>query len=225
LVGITAYLAIHHVTYVRTYVGLTNQCPHSCDPLNPKALILIQNTGASYGLTPFMSDFIDNVSVRDITKVNNVIGIGTTLHKFTNIKGFPLYLPCVLYHLPETDVHLLSPQTYCQMHIVYLKVYDNCVCMLLKTSTINTCIVMEEHSLYFVFGSFVSGKAEKALASNMHSGLCHTHLNALDFSMTIILGILGNLHNSVHLIWSIFQISAVLALGRGGNFLLSLATA
>ncbi len=44
------------------------------DHLNPKTLILIWDTGASAGLTPFGSDFIDYVEcetdVRDITKVN-----------------------------------------------------------------------------------------------------------------------------------------------------------
>ena len=53
--------------------------------------------------------------------------------------------------------------------------------MLLKTSTIEIQIVREEHNLPVVFDSFVSGKAKKALASNMRSGLCHTRLNALDF--------------------------------------------
>jgi len=51
------------------------------------SVILIWDTGASYGLTPFRSDFIDYVEcdmpVRDVTKVNKVIGIGTTLHKLT----------------------------------------------------------------------------------------------------------------------------------------------
>jgi len=66
--------------------------------------------GAFYGLTPFWSDFIDYVKceipVRDVTKVNTVVGIGTTLHKLTDINGNPEYLPCVSYHLPETDVRL-----------------------------------------------------------------------------------------------------------------------
>jgi hypothetical protein len=53
--------------------------------------------------------------------------------------------------------------------------------MLLKTSTIELHIVREEHNLPVVFNSFVSGKAKKALASHMRSGLCHTCLNALDF--------------------------------------------
>jgi len=133
--------------------------------------------GRVYGLTPFRSDFIDYVKceipVRDVTKVNTVVGIGTTLHNVTE--------PCVSYHLPKTDVHLFSPQTYHQMHGGYSEVHSNCVRMLLKTSTIKIRIMREEHNLPVVFDSFVSGKAKKALASNMRSGLCHTRLNALDF--------------------------------------------
>ncbi len=61
------------------------------DRLNPKTLILIWDTGASAGLTPFWSDFIDyvvcEIDVCDITKVNKVVGIGTTLHNFVNNNG------------------------------------------------------------------------------------------------------------------------------------------
>ena len=57
--------------------------------INPKTLILIWDTGGSCGLTPFKSDFIDyfecDIDVRDVTKVNKVIGIGTTLHKLLMI--------------------------------------------------------------------------------------------------------------------------------------------
>jgi len=46
--------------------------------------------GVFYGLTPFRSDYNDYVKcelpVRDVTKVNTVVGIGTTLYKFTDIK-------------------------------------------------------------------------------------------------------------------------------------------
>ena len=124
-------------------------------------LVLIWDTGTSYGLTPFRSDFIDYVKceipVRDVTKVNTVVGIGTTLHKFTDINGNPVYLPCVSYHLPETDVCLFSPQTYHQMHGGYSEVHSNCIHMLLKTSTIKIRIMREEHNLPVVFDSFVSG--------------------------------------------------------------------
>jgi hypothetical protein len=175
-------------TYGGTY---ETQCPHTNDLLDPKSVILIWDMGGSHGLTLFRSDFIDNVkceiAIRDVTKVNKVVGIGTTLHKFTVIKGFSVYLPCILYHIPETDVRLFSPQTYHQMHGGYSEVYGNCVRMLLKTSTINIRAVREEHNLPVVFDSFVSEKAKKTLASKMRSGICHTHLNALDFSMTMIL--------------------------------------
>ncbi len=122
------------------------------------------DTDASYGVTPFWSDFIDYVKceipVRDVTKVSTVVGIGTTLHKFTDINGNPVYLHCVSYHLPKTDVHLFSPQTYHQMHGGYSEVHSDCVRMLLKTSTIKIGIVREEHNLPVVFYSFVSGKAK-----------------------------------------------------------------
>ncbi len=121
------------------------------------------------------------IPVWDVTKVNNVIGIGTTLHKFTDTRGFPVYLPCVSYHLPQMDIRLFSPQTYHQMHGGYSEVYRDCIKMLLKTSEIQIQIVREKHNLPIVFDSFVSPKAKKTLASKMRSGLCHTHLNALDF--------------------------------------------
>ncbi len=192
-----AQSCVDHVhTLCGTFGGThENLCPHSCDLLDPKSLILIWDMGASYGLTPFRSDRIDYVKCeipgRDVTTVNKVVGIGMTLHKFTDIKGSPVYLPFVLYDLQETDVCLFSPQTYHQMHDGYLEVYGNWVCMLLKTLTIDVCIVREEHNPPIVFNSFISGKAKKALASNMHSGLCHTHLNALDFFHDNYLGNLG----------------------------------
>ena len=175
--------AANGFTFGGTYTK--SQLPHMDDPLDPKTTMLIWDTGASYGLTPFRSDFIDyvqcDIPVRDVTKVNKVIGIGTTLHKFTDVKGHPVYLPCVSYHLPSTDVRLFSPQTYHQMHGGYSEVYGDCIRMLLKTSTIDIHIVREKHNLPVVFDSFVSTKTKRALATTMRSGLCHARLNILDF--------------------------------------------
>ena len=88
--------------------------------LNPKRLILIWDTGGSAGLTPFCSDFIDyvecDIDVCEVTEINKVIGIGTTLHKFVDGLGNDVYLPCVSYHLPLTDVRLFSPQVYHQIY-------------------------------------------------------------------------------------------------------------
>ena len=88
--------------------------------IDPKSLIIIWDTGALFGMTPFWSDFIDYVeadkAVKDVTKINNVIGIGTTLHKFKKYKGKEVFLPCVSYHLPTTYVRLFSTQKYYQMN-------------------------------------------------------------------------------------------------------------
>ena len=87
---------------------------NASNKIDPKSLILIWDTGASFGLTPFRSDFIDYVEadivVKNVTKINNVIGIGTTLHKFKNDEGKDVFLPCVSYHLPTIDVRLFSSQ-------------------------------------------------------------------------------------------------------------------
>ena len=87
-------------------------------PSNPdyKSIMLIWNTGATFGLTPFRSDFIHNVKaniiVKDVTKVNLVIGIGTTIHKFIDVNGTTCYLSFVYYHILSTYIQLFSPETY-----------------------------------------------------------------------------------------------------------------
>ena len=53
---------------------------------DPRTMMLVWDMGASYGLTPFRSDFIEylecDIPVKDVTKVNRVIGIGITPHHF-----------------------------------------------------------------------------------------------------------------------------------------------
>ena len=92
------------------------------DCINPKTLIW--DTGASAGLTPFCSDFIDyvecEIDFRDITKVNKVVGIGTTLHRFVDTEGNAVYLPCVSYHLPLTDVLFFLPRYIINFMVVIL---------------------------------------------------------------------------------------------------------
>ena len=152
--------------------------------LDPRSVILIWDTGASYGLTPFRSDFIDyvecDIPVRDVTKVNKVIGIGTTLHKFTDTDGKPVFIPCVSYHLPQTDVRLFSPQTYHQMHGGYSEVYAESIQMKLRTSTISITIEQGLTNLPVVHDSFVSEKAKRGLGPLMRSGLCRTRISVLD---------------------------------------------
>jgi hypothetical protein len=108
---LSKFKCIHHeknisscIAQVAALWGTFENCPVGGGKLDPRSLILIWDTGASYGLTLFCSDFIDyvecDIPVRDVTKVNKVIKIGVTLHKFTRTDGKPVFLPCVSYHLP-----------------------------------------------------------------------------------------------------------------------------
>ncbi len=51
-----------------------------------KHTLLIWDTGATHGLTPFSKDFIQyhpcDIPVKDISKVNRAIGVGMVMHKF-----------------------------------------------------------------------------------------------------------------------------------------------
>jgi hypothetical protein len=82
---------------------------------------LVWDTGASIGLTPFGSDFVDylsldGVTVKDIACTNNVLGIGTTMWKLPTIKGQLIYISAIAYHMPDCDIRLFSPQSYFQLH-------------------------------------------------------------------------------------------------------------
>jgi hypothetical protein len=158
--------------------------------IDPKTLILIWDTGGSAGLTPFRSDFIDyfecDIDVRDVTKVNKVIGIGTTLHKFVDDAGNDVYLPCVSYHLPTTDVRLFSPQVYHQIYGGHSIVNGDEVVMNVrcdgKPKTIPIPIDRGNTNLPVVHNSFVSSKMKKKLAHNFRSALIATGVcTALDY--------------------------------------------
>ena len=155
---------------------------------DPKTMVLIWDTGASAGLTPFRSDFIDYVEVdlevRDVTKANKVAGIGTTLHKFVDDKGGVIYLPMVAYHLPNTDVRLFSPQVYHQLHGGHSTVDGENVKMTLhgRRSIITIPIENGSSNLPCVYNSFVNDKVKREYASTMRSGLKVSRLfPALDF--------------------------------------------
>ena len=149
--------------------------------LDPRTLILIWDTGGSAGLTPFRSDFIDyvecEIDVRDVTKVNKVVGIGTTIHKFVDCDGTDVYLPCVSYHLPETDVRLFSPQVYHQIYGGHSIVNGDEVIMRIRSAsghyklntTISIPIDREGTNLPVIRDSFVSDSMKKKLAPEFRS--------------------------------------------------------
>jgi hypothetical protein len=160
--------------------------PPACDGnFDPLSFILIWETGAFFGLTPFCSDFIDyvecDIPVWDVTKVNKVIRIETKLHKFTGRPGIPVFLLCISYHLQQTDVCHISPQTYHQLHSGYSVVYGQSIQIKLCTSTIIIDIVWDLTNLPVVHESQMPEKANHGLGLLMRPGLYQTHSSSLDF--------------------------------------------
>ena len=78
------------------------------------------DTGASFILAPFKSDFVDymgfDIPVKSVTKVNKVVVLVTTIHKFQNIKGDDVYLPWVSYDLPTDEICIFIPNHYQHIH-------------------------------------------------------------------------------------------------------------
>ena len=70
---------------------------HSEPPKDFKGIPLVWDTGASQGLTPFTKDFIHyqkcDIPVKDVSKINRVIGIGTVMYKFRATNGDEIFLP------------------------------------------------------------------------------------------------------------------------------------
>jgi hypothetical protein len=136
-------------------------------------------------MMPFWSDFIDyvkcEIDVRDITKVNKVVGIGTTLHKFVDNNGNHVYFPCVSYHLPSTDVQLFSPQIYHQLHGGHSVVNsDEVVMKFCKVGAlISTPIDRNTTNLPIVHNFFMSEKVKREHASKFWSALHATGLYAV----------------------------------------------
>ncbi len=184
-------------TICSTFGGiLENQCPHSCDLLDLKFFILIWDMGVSYGLTPHKSEFIYYVKYeipfRDVTNVNKVVGKWNVSLEFYIYQRFPSIFILYLVSLTRDRCLSVSYSNVPPDAWWILGVYGNCVPMLLKTSAIDTRIMRVEHNLPIIFDFLISGKAKKALASNMRSGLSHTCLNPLDFFHDNDLGNLGH---------------------------------
>ncbi len=62
-----------------------------------------------------------------------------------------------------------------------LRGHNDCIQMLLKTSKTQIQIMREKHNLIFVIWFKCLCYGKETLASTMRTGLCHAHLNALNF--------------------------------------------
>ena len=126
----------------------------------------------------------------EITKVNKVVGIGTTLHRFVDTNGNDVYLPCVSYHLPLTDVCLFSPQIYHQLHGGHSVVNGDEVEMKFckEGAAISIPINRNSTNLPIVYNSCVPENIKKKHASKFRSALHATGLYAaLDYFSNMLL--------------------------------------
>ena len=116
-----------------------------------------------------------------MTKINRVIRIGTTLHKFKIYQGKYIFLPLVLYHLPQTDVQIFSPQTYHQMNGVHSLPNGDAVEMHCKGNRVVIPIQREQASLPIVYNSFLSSKEKNDIVPHIRSAMDYYNLSNIDF--------------------------------------------
>ena len=99
--------------------------------------------GSFFWLDTILKYFIDR-------RVDNFIGIGTTLHKLTDTKETS-QSSFVSYHLPQTNIRLFSLQLYHHMHGGYSEVHIDCIKITLITSEIQIQFMREKEYLPNVF--------------------------------------------------------------------------
>ena len=105
-------------------------------------------------------------------------------HRFVDTNGNDVYLPCVSYHLPLTDVRLFLPQIYHQLHGGNSVVNSNEVEMKFwkEGAAISIPIDRNSTNLPIVHNSFVSENIKRKHASKFRSALHATGLYAaLDY--------------------------------------------
>jgi hypothetical protein len=101
-----------------------------------------------------------------------VIGMGTTLHKFS-IKGEPIWLPCLSYHLPNAEVRLFSPQTYHTLYGGKRDVFGDRIEMNNRNKTITVPIVREGANVPIINNSAVSTSEMQKIGPHVRSALSH----------------------------------------------------
>ena len=103
---------------------------------------LIWDTGASSGLTPFKADFLTyeecDIPIKDVSQTNRVIGMGLAMYRMTASNGNEIIMVVPSYHLPHTDIRLLSPQAYHRLYRGNSYVDDDVVQM-------NLCPLDQQH--------------------------------------------------------------------------------
>jgi len=86
------------------------------EPNNVRTTPLVFDTGASCGLTPYRADFLDDyreidVDMRQVAGTDKIVGVGTTLRRYTMRCGQKVNNPGKGYRMPAADICLESPQS------------------------------------------------------------------------------------------------------------------
>ena len=131
----------------------------------------------------FRSDFVGyvmcDVPVKYITNITRVVSIGTNLQKIINSDIKEVFLPCVSYHIIQTDVLLLSPQTYQHIHGGYYEVYGYRVSMYLTCHQIHITVDREQKNLPIVYNYFMSDNEKRLIGGHIFAAVSHTMLSKL----------------------------------------------
>ena len=83
---------------------------------------IVVDTGASFSLTPFLSDFTSELELPDVDNLTGltdkvkVEGIGWVEWYVRDAKGQVALIRTKAYYVPEADIRLMSPQTYFELH-------------------------------------------------------------------------------------------------------------
>ena len=166
------------------WCSLENNAEHCNYSTSFESVPLIWDTGASLGLIPYKADFFDyvevNSPVRDVTKMNYVIGFGTVIYKFKNDKGEDVFLPCIAYHLPTADICLFCPQAYHQMHDYYSTINSKRVIKLLKENNIVIPIDSGPSNLPMVWDPSVSAEKQREIGQGFVSKLVFCNLPGMN---------------------------------------------
>lgn len=134
----------------------------------------IWDTGASIGLTPFKSDFIDyqkleNVHVKDIARKNKVLGVGTVMWKFFTRSGREVFLPLVCYHVEHAEIRLMSPQQYFKNHGGSATISDHTVSMTLPDGEIIDIPIDPRSNLPMIRNVQTSSKQQRDMGPHLMS--------------------------------------------------------
>jgi len=146
---------MHRLSILRNYQSASSGATRSVTNT-----MLVWDTGASIGLTPFCSYFIDylplgGITVIDIARANTVLGNGTIMWKLPTTTGNHVFILAVVYHMPDCDIHLFSPQSYFNLHggdatvtawSVEMRLPDNLVVNIPINSTVNLPMIPHSSS-------------------------------------------------------------------------------